>query len=131
MHSDFICDATTKTLTVGAGCEVALLARDGVWRTVAPKPLSTNSLDLTGASRADLAVRCSADSTISVNGSVVTRVYADATLPSNLTVEPYSNGATGTNWSELSAGPSGRDVGPTEKSFEQFDNIGLDILFTE
>ena len=26
-------DARTKTLTVGAGCEVALMARDGVWRT--------------------------------------------------------------------------------------------------
>src|SRR6266508_472419 len=29
-------DAMPKTLTVGAGCEVALLERDGVWRTVAP-----------------------------------------------------------------------------------------------
>ncbi|HEX6198823.1 MAG TPA: multicopper oxidase domain-containing protein, partial [Thermoanaerobaculia bacterium] len=48
-------DAKTKTVTVGAGCEVALLARDGVWRTEVPKPLPTGSLSLTGASRADLA----------------------------------------------------------------------------
>src|SRR3990172_5637928 len=49
-------DANAKTLSVGAGCEVVLLARDGVWRTVAPKPLPTNSLDLTGAPPAGLAV---------------------------------------------------------------------------
>jgi Multicopper oxidase len=88
-----------QTLSVGAGCEVALLARDGVWRTVAPKQLPTNSLDLTGASRADLAVRCSADSNISVQGTIVATVFADATLPANLTVGPFSNGATGTTWS--------------------------------
>jgi FtsP/CotA-like multicopper oxidase with cupredoxin domain len=92
-------DAMSKTLSVGAGCEVALLARDGVWRTVAPKPVPTNSLDLTGASRADLAIRCSADSNISVNGKVVANVFADATLPANLTVGPYSNGPSGTTWS--------------------------------
>ncbi len=97
-------DANPKTLSVGAGCEVALLARDGVWRTVAPKPLPTNSLDLTGASRADLAVRCSADSSISVQGTVVAKVFADATLSANLTVGPYSNGATGTTWSAYRPG---------------------------
>jgi FtsP/CotA-like multicopper oxidase with cupredoxin domain len=92
-------DAMSKTLSVGAGCEVALLARDGVWRTEAPKPVPTNSLELTGASRADLAIRCSTDSNISVNGTVVAQVFADATLPANLAVGPYSNGATGTTWS--------------------------------
>lgn len=92
-------DAMPKTLSVGAGCEVALLARDGVWRTTAPKPLPTNSLDLSGASRADLAVRCSADSSISVQGTVVANVFADPSLPANLSVGPYSNGATGTTWS--------------------------------
>jgi FtsP/CotA-like multicopper oxidase with cupredoxin domain len=92
-------NAMAKTLSVGAGCQVALLARDGVWRNVAPLPLPTNSLDLTGASRADLAVKCSGDSTIAVNGTVVANVHADATLPANLTVGPYSNGSIGTTWS--------------------------------
>lgn len=91
--------AAPKTVTVGAGCEVALLARDGVWRTVAPKPLPANSIDLTGASRADLAVRCVQDSTLSVGGTVVAQVFADPTLPANLSVGPYSNGASGTTWS--------------------------------
>lgn len=94
-------NAMPKTLSVGANCEVALLARDGVWRTIAPKSLPTRSLDLTGASRADLAVRCSADSSISVQGTVVANVFADAALPVNLTVGPYSNGATGATWSAL------------------------------
>jgi FtsP/CotA-like multicopper oxidase with cupredoxin domain len=92
-------DAMPKTVSVGAGCEVALLARDGVWRTVAPRVLATRSIELSGASRADLAVRCSADSTISVGGTVVARVFADAGLPANTSVGPYSQGATGTTWS--------------------------------
>jgi FtsP/CotA-like multicopper oxidase with cupredoxin domain len=94
-------DAKTKTLSVGAGCEVALLARDGVWRTVAPKALTNNSIDLTGASRADLAVRCSADSAITVNGTTVANIYADEALPANQTVGPWANGATGGTWSAV------------------------------
>lgn len=94
-------DAKTKTLSVGAGCEVALLARDGVWRTVAPLVLASNSIDLTGASRADLAVRCSADSTLSVGNTTVASIFADATLTPDLTVGPWSNGVTGGTWSAL------------------------------
>jgi hypothetical protein len=92
-------DATPRVLAVGAGCEVALLARDGVWRTVAPKILPTGAVELTGASRADLAVRCSADSTVLVNGETVAVVYADATTPPNTSVGPWSSGASGTTWS--------------------------------
>jgi FtsP/CotA-like multicopper oxidase with cupredoxin domain len=76
-------DARMKTLSVGPECEIALRARDGVWRTSAPKALPTNAIELTGASRADLAVRCSGDSTISVDGTVVANVFADATLQLN------------------------------------------------
>ncbi len=72
-------DAREKTITIGANCEVALLARDGVWRTTAPKDLPTNSVTMTGASRADLAVRCSGDSTISVGNQVVATIFADGT----------------------------------------------------
>ncbi|MCO4760820.1 MAG: multicopper oxidase domain-containing protein [Myxococcales bacterium] len=70
-------NAMEKTVTVGANCEVKLLARDGVWRTTAPKTLTTNGLSLTGASRADFAVRCQGDSTLSVNNTVVANVYVD------------------------------------------------------
>jgi hypothetical protein len=72
-------DAKVKTVTVGAGCEVALMARDGVWRTQVPKVLPTNSLSLTGASRADLAVRCSTDSTLTVGNTTVANVFVDGT----------------------------------------------------
>ena len=67
-------DARTKDVTVGPGCEAQLLARDGVWRTTAPKALATNTVNITGASRADLAVRCSADTDLLVGGSAVARV---------------------------------------------------------
>jgi FtsP/CotA-like multicopper oxidase with cupredoxin domain len=93
--------ATDKTLSVGAGCEVALLARDGVWRTTAPKLLPTRAISLTGASRADLAVRCAADSTIAINGSTVARIAVSGT--GNTLVGPFSQGSSGTTWSALRA----------------------------
>jgi FtsP/CotA-like multicopper oxidase with cupredoxin domain len=86
-------DAKMKTVSVGPECEVALMARDGVWRTTAPLDLPSNSIDLTGASRADLAVKCSADSTISVGNTVVANVFADPELPADLAVGPYQNGS--------------------------------------
>ena len=70
-------DARTKDVTIGANCEAMLLARDGVWRTSAPKDLPTRTVNLTGASRADLAVRCSADSDIKVDNTTVANVLVD------------------------------------------------------
>ncbi len=91
--------ATEKTVAVGANCEVALLARDGVWRTTAPKVLTTKSIGLTGASRADLAVRCTNDSAITVNGTTVANIYVNGA--GNTAVGPYSQGSTGTTWSAI------------------------------
>ncbi|WP_428267771.1 multicopper oxidase family protein [Haliangium sp.] len=70
-------NAMEKTIAVGPQCDVMLLARDGVWRTTAPKDLTTNEISLTGASRADLAVRCSDDSQITVNGNPIANVFVD------------------------------------------------------
>jgi hypothetical protein len=72
-------DARTKDVTVGANCEVKLLARDGVWRTSAPKDLPTGTVNLTGASRADLAVRCSANSDIKVGNDTVANILVAGT----------------------------------------------------
>ena len=74
-------DAKAKTFSVGPGCEIALMARDGVWRTEVPKPLPTNSISLTGASRADLAVNCTANSSISVGNQVVASINVDGGIP--------------------------------------------------
>jgi hypothetical protein len=92
-------NATEKTFTIGsnANCEVALLARDGVWRTTAPRVLATRFVRLTGASRADLAVRCSNDSTLMINNTVIANVLVDGA--GDTTVGPWSDGATGTTWS--------------------------------
>lgn len=91
-------NATAKTLSVGSQCEVALLARDGVWRTTAPKMLATRSISLTGASRADLAVRCSNDSQITINSSVVANILVSGT--GNTTVHPFAADGVST-WSAI------------------------------
>lgn len=88
-------DARMKTFSVEASCEVALMARDGVWRTEVPKPLPGNSIDLTGASRADLAVKCSTDSSISVDGQQVATIKVVGSAPDTYP-SPY-NGAD-TTW---------------------------------
>ena len=81
-------DARLVDLEVGAGCEVELMARDGVWRTDVPKALPDGTLTLTGASRADLAVRCNANSTISVGGVQVANVLVDS-VGEDLYPSPY------------------------------------------
>jgi FtsP/CotA-like multicopper oxidase with cupredoxin domain len=73
-------DARAKTIEFGPECEVMVLARDGVWRTVAPKDLTTNGLSITGASRADFAVRTTGDSWLAVDGTVVANIYADGSV---------------------------------------------------
>ena len=83
-------DARLVDLEIGAGCEVELMARDGVWRTEVPKALPDGTLTLTGASRADLAVRCSADSTITVGGVQVANILVDENAPVRNDVGPYA-----------------------------------------
>ena len=84
-------DSRPVDLEIGDGCEVALMARDGVWRTEVPKLLPDNKVTLTGASRADLAVRCSGNSTISVAGVQVANVVVAGTPPSG-DAHPYAEG---------------------------------------
>ncbi len=54
-------------------------------------------------------MRCSADSTISIDNETVARVYADSGLPANQLVGPYDEGANGTTWS-LTRPPYLRDL---------------------
>lgn len=91
-------DSRLVDLEFGAGCELALMARDGVWRSQVPGSVTGNTLTLTGASRADLAVRCSSDSTVSVGGTQVANIYVDGTP--DMTVHPYDADGTST-WSAV------------------------------
>ncbi|NNE73240.1 MAG: multicopper oxidase domain-containing protein [Acidimicrobiales bacterium] len=81
-------DARTEAVSVGPNCEAELLARDGVWRTTAPKDLSTNAVELTGASRADLAVRCSGPADIQVGNTTVASVEVSG--PADPGPHPYA-----------------------------------------
>jgi len=89
-------DAKPKTVSIGSSCEVALMARDGVWRTTAPLDLSDGSIKITGASRADLAVRCNANSSISVGGTQVASITVQGDSGSG--PSPYADGVAAT-WS--------------------------------
>ncbi len=83
-------DSRPKDVAINGQCEMQLMARDGVWRTEAPRAIANNTINLTGASRADIAVRCSGDATISVANAVVANVFADGA--GNTGPSPYDNG---------------------------------------
>lgn len=83
-------DSRPNDVSVDGQCEMQLMARDGVWRTTAPRAIASNTINLTGASRADIAVRCTGDATISVGNTVVANLFADGagdSFPS-----PYDGG---------------------------------------
>ena len=101
----------------GAPCEMMLMARDGIWRSVTPKLLS-NSYFMPASSRADVAVRCSASASFSVahwnrdidregpgneggldKYSFLANVVVDPSLPADTESGPFSEGAAGTTWS--------------------------------
>jgi FtsP/CotA-like multicopper oxidase with cupredoxin domain len=94
-------DSRLVDLEIGAGCEVGLMARDGVWRTQVPSILSNNTLTLTGASRAGLAVRCSGNSTISVGGVQVADIVVAGSADD--TVHPYAEDGV-SQWSAIRPG---------------------------
>jgi FtsP/CotA-like multicopper oxidase with cupredoxin domain len=91
-------DARLVDLEIGANCEVALMARDGVWRTEVPKALPDGTLTLTGASRADLAVKCSENSTITVGGVQVANILVDAPPDPASDASPYASSGTTDTW---------------------------------
>ncbi len=90
-------DAIPDTVSIGSSCEVALLARDGVWRTEAPLVLASNSIKITGASRADLAVRCSSNSNISVGNIQVASILVQGTADAG--PSPFDTSPPGPLWS--------------------------------
>jgi FtsP/CotA-like multicopper oxidase with cupredoxin domain len=83
-------DSRPKNVSVNGQCEMQLMARDGVWRTTAPRAIANNTINLTGASRADIAVNCTGDATISVGGTVVANIFADGA--GNAGPSPFDNG---------------------------------------
>lgn len=96
-------DAVAKTIAISAGCELQLLARDGVWRTAAPKPITSGKITIPGAARVDVAVRCTADASLSVAGTrVATIAVGGQNKPEqdNAAAHPFAAGGTsGSQWS--------------------------------
>lgn len=109
-RSNFYQFALTDGNGGAALCEMALMARDGIWRTETPKALTNNTYFLPASSRADIAVRCTGHATMTLQHYVpredtwdpyffVTNITVDPNLPTNSEVGPYSQGAAGTTWS--------------------------------
>ncbi len=92
-----VADAGAMLREVGFGpeCEVKILARDGVWRTVAPLDLADGTVNITGASRADFAVRTSSNSTITMNGMTIGTINVEGTADTY----PSPFDANGQTWS--------------------------------
>ncbi|MDH5766179.1 MAG: multicopper oxidase domain-containing protein, partial [Gammaproteobacteria bacterium] len=114
---------TSADITIGSQCEVALMARDGVWRTMVPKNLPTNAITITGGSRADIAVRCSGDSTLSIGNRVVANIIADPALPQQAAADanPYGNDGV-SQWASFR--PSYlRDL--RDEPVTNFENVGM------
>ena len=95
-----------------APCEMQLMARDGIWRSVTPKPLN-NSYFMPASSRVDIAVKCWGNASLSVAHwaretpteegqldlwSFLANVVVDPSLEENTVVGPFSEGAAGTTW---------------------------------
>jgi hypothetical protein len=88
-------------------------ARDGVWRTTGPKPISSRSIAIPGAARVDVAVRCTADADLSVGAAgwgnnERTRV-ATIAVGSNINTDTNNSTNASTNISEPVAHPFASD----------------------
>jgi len=84
-------NAATATLVVGgSSCEVRAVAYDGVWRSSIPSSSRSNTYTMTGASRIDVAIKCSSGShVIQWNGGAVATLVATSGTPTVAT--PYVN----------------------------------------
>ena len=61
-------NALAQIISLGKDCDVRKVANDGVWLSTVPAELDRD-ISLTGASRADVAIKCKAKSTITHSGS--------------------------------------------------------------
>lgn len=90
--------AMLRDVSFGPECEVMVLARDGVWRTVAPLELTSNSIQLTGASRADFAIRASANSWVKMGNMTIANIAVSG--PSDPAPHPYDTDGV-SQWSAV------------------------------
>jgi hypothetical protein len=113
---------TSKKIDIGASCEVQLLARDGVWRTVAPKNLKSRSFTIPAASRADLAVRCTADSDIAVGGQRLANIHINEEGINDTVAHPFAAEDGTSKWAAQRP-PYLRDLRQINKPSDDDDDV--------
>jgi len=82
------------------GCTVHALAHDGIFRFTVPEAESRTSFLLTSSSRLDVAIQCSHDSKIVMNGRNVATITMDYSAPAS-DVTPYESGVNSWQSSRL------------------------------
>lgn len=85
-HSD------QENIEFGSGCQVHPIAHDGIFRFEVPAP-QIFSATLTSSSRLDVAIRCSTDSTVVLEGVKIATIHVDSSKPP-LPVTPFDSGNT-------------------------------------
>lgn len=90
-----------RVLLDSADCEARFVAYDGVWRSSVPRPSTVDDFELSGSSRADLAIRCSATSglwydTRSTRKTPLVELRVSGAGSS--TPSPYADEGAGTPW---------------------------------
>lgn len=87
-----------QTVTIGdQSCSVHALAHDGIFRFQVPATESQNDYPMSVSSRLDVAIKCSANSKISINGQDVAEIQVDDSAMED-DASPWKDGVEGQTW---------------------------------
>ena len=106
-------------LKLPSGCTAHAAAYDGVWRFQVPKMTSSNEHTMSGASRLDVAIKCSSGGDVTFNRKVVATLNVADGTPSS--ANPFTSDSSGNGSSWPSARPNYlRDLSQ-ETEWETYD----------
>lgn len=89
------------------GCDALTTAFDGVWRSWVPGP-PTTTFKLTGASRMDMAIRCSSSGSVTFGGTTIAHLNVVGNDGSADLSSPYIGGTDGgSSWESRPSLPNG------------------------
>eukprot|EP00565_Helicotheca_tamesis_P007309 CAMPEP_0185724108 /NCGR_PEP_ID=MMETSP1171-20130828/690_1 /TAXON_ID=374046 /ORGANISM="Helicotheca tamensis, Strain CCMP826" /LENGTH=570 /DNA_ID=CAMNT_0028391891 /DNA_START=154 /DNA_END=1866 /DNA_ORIENTATION=+ len=93
--------SSSRTISFGDECEAHAIAHDGMFRFQVPAAASQTTFSIGDASRLDVAIRCSSDSTISIYDEVVASIKTSSGNTNSLP-SPFTS--SGEAWSSTRPG---------------------------